>query len=339
MSKVLSTRWACSLAALVALALAVLLAPASAFADDYTYEIRVWDGNQGNVTALGEGADNSAGPYATITGIEYGDYVVLHNRFDVAMGDNKYYQKGYRVSGTDNQKDGGSNLVDGVTVTEDMDFVVAYGMVGDQASYTLRFVEYGTGRELAAPVTRYGNKGDRPVVAFEYIDGYRPRYRNITGTLGDEGTNDWTFEYIPLAVGENQAGTGTTTTTYTYVPGPAGTATTTGTDAGTTAGTAGTTAGTGAAAGTTASTGTTGGTTVPTTQAPPATEEILDVSNPLADTAGQSGTSANEPADQGFPWIPVIPIAVAVIAAIAGITGYAVHRSRKNKEEFDNLQI
>ncbi|MDO4890113.1 MAG: hypothetical protein Q3963_02035, partial [Coriobacteriaceae bacterium] len=89
-------------------------------------------------------------------------------------------------------------MYDSVPVYEDLDFVVSYGVKGNMVSYTLHFVERGTGRVLADPVTYYGNLGDKPVAAFEYVSGYRPLYRNITGTLGPEGSNDWTFEYVRL---------------------------------------------------------------------------------------------------------------------------------------------
>ena len=169
----------CMVALVAALAFSVLPAYATA-GDPYTYTVRVFGGNEGTY----------AGQEMYETTVAAGGEMKL-NIDDAKATNDKYYVKGFRVSGHDELFDRAS-----FTVNEDMDFVVAYGVSHDQVSYTLNFVEYGTGRQLADPVTYYGNAGDKPVVAYEYIDGYRPRYLNITGTL-QEGGNSWTFEYIP----------------------------------------------------------------------------------------------------------------------------------------------
>lgn len=208
MSKTFAAKtWSVALAAVLAACAciaALAYAPTVAQADNYTYTVRVWGGNQGTVQG-----QNSKG-YAELTGVPYGGVVRLSSQFPVTINNEKYYQKGYRISGQDDLE---GYLYNAITVTEDVDYVVSYGVKGDLVSYTVNFVEYGTGRALTnddgqSSVTYYGNQGDKPVVSFAYISGYRPRYRNITGTLGPDGTNNWTFEYIPLAAGETEDGTG-----------------------------------------------------------------------------------------------------------------------------------
>lgn len=327
--------------------------PATAHAkkgDDYTYTVRVWAGNEGTV----DGKDT----YSEIKDIEYGTEMKLSDSFAVKVANDKYYHKGFRLSGTDNQNDdGSSNLRESIVVTEDLDFVVSYGVKGKMVDYTLHYLEQGTNKVLAQPSTRQGVIGDKPVVAFEYVSGYRPLYRNLTGTLKD-GKNDWTFYYVPLATGETESGTTTTTTRTTT------TTTTGGTTGGTTTGgtAAGGTAAGGTAAGGTAAGGTAGGTaagdnaaggnaqggTAADTQTPPATEEIADVDNPLADgTPGANGTgdsttgnsdnttgdNSQSPSGQsssapaGPPYGLIFGIALVLVAIVGGIMYYL--RSRR----------
>ena len=298
---------------MVALALALVagfafttLSPTAAQADDYQYTVRVWAGNEGTVNGA-TGAVEAPKKFAK------GESVNLRDYFDAQVTDPKYYVKGFRVSGAD------SLYYESFEVTEDMDFVVAYGVKGDQVSYTLNFVEYNTGKALKndqglTSKTFYGNKGDKPVVAFEYVPGYRPRYNNITGTLGDEGTNNWKCEYI-------KAQTGTTT------GGAAGGATAGGTATGGTAG------------------GTTGANAGGTAANEPQTEQVIDVDNPLAsnasadksgDAADKSGDSASKTGESktddstqggGIPIAAIFAGAAAIVAAAAGIV-YAIKRRR-----------
>ena len=331
--------------------------PATAHAkkgDDYTYTVRVWAGNEGTV----DGKDT----YSEIKGIEYGTEMKLSDSFAVKVANDKYYHKGFRLSGTDNQNDdGSSNLRESIVVTEDLDYVVSYGVKGKLVDYTLHYLEQGTNKVLAQPSTRQGVIGDKPVVAFEYVSGYRPLYRNLTGTLKD-GKNDWTFYYVPLATGETESGTTTTTTrttTTTTTGGTTGGTAAGGTAAGGTAagGTAGGTAAGGTAGGTATGDNAAGGNaaggnaqggTAADTQTPPATEEIADVDNPLADgtpgangtgdsTTGSSdsttGSNSQSPSGQsssapaGPPYGLIFGIALVLVAIVGGIMYYL--RSRR----------
>ena len=301
--------------ALVA-AFALSMAPSSAYAYDYT--VRVWGGNES--TEEGVIHEESVAP---------GEEYRLEKGWVELKDGSKYYVKGFREGGQD------ALHTEAFIVNEDMDFVVAYGVQGDQVSYTVSYVEQGTGRALTGSesgqtsVTYYGNKGDKPVVAYEHIPGYRPLYRNITGTLGDEGTNNWVFEYVEIEEPEPIVNTVTTTTTTTVVDNRTTSATATGT------GTTGTTG--------TGTTGTTGTTTTPAAgtgastaasassaaSTQPQTEELLDVDNPLASGASSSSSasgissassassSSSSSNDQGgFPVAGVVGIIAALIAAI-----------------------
>ena len=137
-------------------------------------------------------------------------------------------------------------------VTGDQEYVVAYGIKGDQVAYTINYQD-ANGNKLADSQTFYGNVGDKPVVAYTYIDGYTPEYRNLTKTLSaNAAENVFTFNYLPYeTVTVTTPGQTITNTTEQTVTVPGGTTTTTGGTTGTTGGT-----GTGGATGTTDGTGT-----------------------------------------------------------------------------------
>ena len=131
-------------------------------------------------------------------------------------------------------------------VTGDQEYVVAYGIKGDQVAYTINYQD-ANGNKLADSQTFYGNVGDKPVVAYTYIDGYTPEYRNLTKTLSaNAAENVFTFNYLPYeTVTVTTPGQTITNTTEQTVTVPGGTTTTTGGTTGTTGGTTGTTGGTG----------------------------------------------------------------------------------------------
>lgn len=80
------------------------------------------------------------------------------------------------------------------------------------------------GNELAPSDTYYGSVGDKPVVAYRYVEGYEPDVAALTKTLkANEAENVFTFVYAPVSteVVTRQVGTpGTVTSTVTeLVPG------------------------------------------------------------------------------------------------------------------------
>lgn len=283
---------------LAATALAAMAAPSQAYAEGdgpYKYTIRVFGGNEGTY----DGAE------VFETTVDAGSSYSL-DRGLASVSNDKYYVKGFRISGQDEL------AKEAFTVDKDMDFVVAYGVTGEMVSYTVSFVEYGTGNPLTADsgvssVTFTGKVGDKPIVPYEYVTGYRPRYLNITGTLKEDG-NNWTLEYIPLTAGETVV---TETTEGTAEGGAAAGGAAAGTAEGGAAG--------GAAAGTEDAAGGASAT-------PPETEEIGDVDNPLVSSVDKSkndkqnaapaGTSAVSP---GLPILQTIGIIVAVVIVIVVI--------------------
>lgn len=311
------------LLAAAAVVIAALLVATPALAAQY--KIRLYAGNEGQVCHKDDGEPRGdwTEDYVEITAA-YGARVNLSAEFAAKANDEtKYYVKdGFRTSGKDNRDVNG--LRDSIEVTQDMDFVVAYGSRGQMVKYTVRFVEQGTGKALTNDAgkteeTYEGKVGDKPVVAYSYVPGYRPLYNNITGTLKD-GENVWNLPYVALETATTTTNEGTTTTTTSG----GGTTVTTVSGGGTTTTT--TTSGGGSSSSTSESgdegegenastdnattsddannTESTDATETTTPATPPATEEILDVDNPLASpdegtdegtTGSDDGTDAEKP--------------------------------------------
>lgn len=203
-------------AALFGVVLTLLLAlcmglPAAAFAapDDTTYAIRLYGGNRGTVN----GQD-----MVEWTGVHYGDTVDL-GQANITVTDGKYYAKGARPAGLDNVKDvvyvadvdANGKLSGTVTVTEDADYVIAYGVLADRVEYTVRYVD-AAGNELAASQKFMGDIGDTPATAAPYFENYVPNAYTATLALtGDPDQNVITFTYARLATGytTEQNGDGT----------------------------------------------------------------------------------------------------------------------------------
>lgn len=161
-------------------------APRAAFADDTTYMVRVFAGNQGTVD----------GGNVWTTTVKAGESL----QFDaglIAVTDDRYYARGIREAGLDNSQVFAGNT--SIPIVQDIDFVVAYGIRSSAVRYTVKF-QAADGSELAADKTFFGNVGDKPVVAFAYVEGYLPQAYNLTKTLvADESQNVFIFTYRPMA--------------------------------------------------------------------------------------------------------------------------------------------
>lgn len=161
----------------------------------YTYTFTLSAGDKGLINGQEK---------VRVSGLELGDSVNLfedfYDKISLNAEDDKYYVKGFRLSGRDNQDmttEGANDILSPVvTVTGDMDYVVAYGIKGDQVSYQVRYQDED-GNELAPTRTYYGNIGDKPIVAYHYIDGYIPQALALTKTLSaDASENIFTFVYV-----------------------------------------------------------------------------------------------------------------------------------------------
>lgn len=181
----------------------------------YMYTVSFSAGGQGSINggvqvrkASGNGASASVsvkGDKIIVTGLEYGDVISCDAQGSVALNENsKYYVKGIRLSGRDNNTVAQSAFL----VSGDQDYVVAYGIPGELAEYTVNYVDTD-GNKLAESRTYYGNVGDEPVIAYLYIDGYIPDSYNQTGKLSSNASeNVFNFVYSRAASSMAAAGNG-----------------------------------------------------------------------------------------------------------------------------------
>lgn len=189
--------------------------PAMAAESEYTYTVRFFSGAQGTF----KGKEPEMVVYKDL---QPGQRVAFNQR-DVELNDNsKYYIKGIRESGKDNNQVGKDGIVEQTTtsfeVDADQDYVVVYGLLVDAVGYTVNYVDED-GKELAPSESYYGNVGDAPVIAYLYIEGYQPQAYNLTGVLQrDAAKNVFSFVYSPIGGEQPPAGT-TTPTTAPTAPG------------------------------------------------------------------------------------------------------------------------
>lgn len=196
----------------------------------YTYKVTLSAGNKGTIDGQQKVEELNLTAGSTIS----------FDLNDIQVTDEKYYVKGIRLSGRDNAE---ALAAPAFTVDGDADYVVAYGIKGEQVAYTVEYKD-ADGNTLADSQTFYGNVGDKPVVAYRYIENYVPQALALTKTLSKNAAeNVFTFTYKP---GETNQVIETTTTITTVVPGntiyntvtvPAGTTGTTGTTGGNAGGT------------------------------------------------------------------------------------------------------
>jgi len=178
--------------------------------DDFCYTVRLFAGDQGTFK------DNGNKDYYTFKGkpgttldltkfldssrIElepekdpFGE-VMYEDEAKTKPMASKYYIKGLRESGKDNNTVFVSNVI---TFDRDADYVIAYALEGGDVTYTIKYVD-DKGNEIAPSETHFGNVGEKPVVAYKYIDGYVPNALALTKTLlADEDKNVFTFKYTP----------------------------------------------------------------------------------------------------------------------------------------------
>lgn len=231
----------------------------------------------------------------------------------VNVTESKYYVRGLREAGADND-DALADL--SVMITEDKDFVVAYGVEGNMIGYTVRYLD-AAGKVLYEEEKLTGKIGEQVRVPYRNIDGYLPQAYNLRMVLKENAAeNIFTFYYNPLP--ENL-----TTTTVTQlvgggvvvIPGaaPAG--------------------GGGAPAGP-------GGVVVPeeeTPLAPP--EEVIDLDNPDTPQAGPGESSGledlidNATPLSGLPMAAKVGIGVAAAAVLGGAAFLIVKKRKKNNAE------
>lgn len=173
---------------------------------DYTYTVRIFSGAQGTIN--GE-------EVRVHRNLKYGQEVTFNQR-DVVLKDNsKYYIKGIRESGKDNNTavSAENGNLPSFKADGDKDYVVVYGILTNAVAYTINYQDED-GNELAPSETYYGNVGDDPVLAYLYIEGYQPQAYNLTKTLSENAAdNIFTFVYTPVDTTTPTAPDGTAPTT------------------------------------------------------------------------------------------------------------------------------
>lgn len=171
----------------------------------YGYKVTLYTGNQGTINSQNEMSIN----------VSKGQMISLDLSQIELPQDSKYYVKGIRLSGHDSvdNLDPATFVVNG-----DLDYVVVYGVKGNQVAYTIRYVDEN-GKQLSEDTVLYGNVGDKPVVAYKYIDSYIPQAYALTKTLVEnEKENVFTFTYKPGETGEIIENTNIVTTVISTTP-------------------------------------------------------------------------------------------------------------------------
>ncbi len=301
----------------------------AAQAGSYTYTITLSAGNMGTIS----------GQEKTVyTGAVYGESWASFDLSQVQVTDERYYVKGIRLSGRDNAD---ALAAPAFRVTGDADYVVAYGVRGDQVAYTVQYQDED-GETLAASQTFYGNVGDKPVVAYRYVDGYIPQSLALTKTLSaNEAENIFTFVYTqgdPDTIVRTETETTVVTGEPSVITVVAGASAAAGTAAGgTAAGAAGGTgtggaadAGDGAAAGEVADGGTE---TVEEEPVPEGTQDIVDLDEeetPLGDLEIEDNTGANA---EGLSMVGSVAVAAAAGVILICLIVYLMKKRRSGSDE------
>ena len=335
----------------------------------YTYKVTIYAGIQGTfsgteglVLSNKEAVVTQTEDKIVISGLQYGDEVAYTAQADVKPDStSKYYVQGIRLSGRDNDTVAASAFI----VREDIDYVVAYGIKGNQVSYTVNYYDE-QGNAMLPSETFYGNVGDKPVIACKYIDGYLPQASGLTKTLQENAAeNVLTFEYRPFSItviedvyttvveneyvnvvrpGGGGAGTGGAGTgAGTGGTGTGGAGTTGGEDGPGTAGGAGedqTGAGTG---GENEGTGTGGGETgtdenIPAGSEASGSEDENEGDDLIIDLDDEKVPLAEDPNGNEQQNLPLVKYSLIMIAALIalGVLTFTTVRMKKNDKNNEN---
>ena len=309
--------------------LASLCTGIGAYAENYTYTVRVYPGVNGTISGQ-----------TLFTRLNYGDSI----SFDTssvslnAAASGKYYIMGLRESGKDNYSSScylknGAGVVALPPVTKDQDFVVAYGIEGAQVSLTISCVNGNTGAVLTTE-TYYGNAGESVLIKAPYVDGYNPERNFLHATLGQ--TTAGTVRYYPIT---------TPTPTIIIEPGVNPGANAGGNTGNTNTGAGAANAGNDNTIGNNTTAGNNGyignlPQNIP--QAVPETEDILDLDVPLAGPESSPAVSNQHPpvsakntSDLIPRWV-MIAGAVLLLALIVLLFWYLLfYRKKKRRDEED----
>ncbi len=194
----------------------------------YTYTVTISAGMRGtfneytldSITVVGKSEQqivktlNEDQTVITISNLQYGDrlivdFAIREEKNPITITQTKYNNKGIRKSGHDNDE---ASINSSIKVTKDEDYVVAYGIAGDMVAYTVYYVNAETRENLLEPQVYYGNIGEKPVVPYQYVEGYLPQAYNLTKTLSENADeNVFEFRYTAIPPVETEIITETVT--------------------------------------------------------------------------------------------------------------------------------
>ena len=149
--------------------------------EEYSYTVTVYSGGQGTF---------EGGKKELTYPVSYGESftIDINELPEITVSDEKYSPWGLRVSGRDDH-DNKVIQSETITVTEDIAYVVAYGIKNNLAEYTVQYLDTD-GNPLLQEATYYGTIGDKPVVSFRFIENYLPDAYNKTKTIVGDKTKD-----------------------------------------------------------------------------------------------------------------------------------------------------
>ena len=294
-------------------AIVVLAAAAtcSAAGSDYTYKVHVYTGNAGQFK------DGSREKTFTL---KPGENMPEINLSDITVTDKKYYARGFRIAGHDNDEVTGFTGLNHQAGT-DASYEVAYGIKGSLVSYTVNYID-SNGKKLRSSDRYYGMPGDKPVVSYRYIDRYEADHAYVAKTLSkNEKDNVINLTYSAVS----RSGSGGNANTESGQNGGAGAGGNGGANAGTQTtaaapGTAGNPAGTNVQDNTT--------TNIDDNETPLAsgnTEDLKDNETPLA--SGDQYKDLDDDKGKEKIWKIVIPVIIA--AAAAAVIALLFRRRKK----------
>ena len=178
-----------------------------------SYTVRLYSGAQGtfdekasaaalaNVAALSSVKIDYKADTITISGIPAVNpsdsnkpYRISFTPGMVKVTNGKYLVRGIRESGKDNNTISAANFA----VTKDLDLVVGYYIANGAVSYTINYVDEN-GNQIAPSETHYGNAGEQLVLAFPYVEGYRPgAYNGVVTLKANAADNVFNFPYTAI---------------------------------------------------------------------------------------------------------------------------------------------
>ena len=161
-------------------------------AESYKYRVTIYSGRQGTFSS-GKVWTKEYNPGEHVE-------VSLKSLGHKMKNGSKYYARGFRIAGHDNDETGDTTGIQNLSFDADADvaYEVAYGLKGGMVQYTVRYVDK-SGKSLRDTDTYYGMVGDKPVVSYLYVEDYVPDAYTLSKTLvKDKSKNVFTFTYSEI---------------------------------------------------------------------------------------------------------------------------------------------